>query len=76
MNLFQVGLDLERVLVPKGDINNAVVREGRERRDGGGLMATAQGRIGDEETGVLASERARSPELASSVPESLEMQCN
>jgi len=71
MDLLKVGLEVERVLVAERDEEDTVVCKGGLDSDRSRLLAATGGGVGDEDTRVLASERARGPELASRVPESL-----
>lgn len=71
MHLGEVGELGEGVLVAKGHVDDAVVGECGQGRQGGGLLAAAQAARADEEAGHLAVVAARLPLAARLVPEGL-----
>jgi hypothetical protein len=72
MDLRQVGQLRERVLIAKGNVDEAVVHKSGQRVHDGDLLSTALGTCGDEDTAHLACEGALAPQRACSVPECLE----
>lgn len=71
MDLGQVGQLRERGCVAEGHEEDAVVHEGGDGVERGGLLAAAGACGGDEDAGVLACEPAGGPEAARGVPEGL-----
>lgn len=60
-NLSEVGESAEDGFVAEGNVDHAVVDEGRHGADDGGLLTTAGGGSGNEGTGVLAPESTSLP---------------
>lgn len=73
VNLLEVGQLSECGLVSEGDVNKAVVGEGRHGSDRCALLSTTHCTCGNEHAGVLAPEGALLPLLASLVPEGLKL---
>lgn len=70
-NLGVIGKDVEGELVSEGNKVDAVVGQGADGSEGGGLLSSSLGAGGDEETGVLALEGTLLPKTASGVDEGL-----
>ena len=70
-NLREVSQGAESLGVTEGDVDDAVVGEGRDGVLSSGLLTTTLGGGRDEDTGHLAPETTGSPLLAGLVPESL-----
>jgi hypothetical protein len=62
----------EDTRIPEGDKADAVVNEGREARDSGGLLATTVATSRDEHASELAVQLALLPKLAGGIPEDLQ----
>jgi hypothetical protein len=69
--LAEVGHEREGLGVAQWHEDDAVVREGAQRRDGRALLAATEAGAADHDTGHLAIEAARAPLLARLVPEDL-----
>lgn len=57
------------LLVSEGHVDHAVVGNGGESVDGGGLLASSGGTGGHKDTGVLAGQSSAGKETSSLVPE-------
>lgn len=71
VDLIEVGQERENGFVAQGNVNETMVGEGAHGRQSSGLLATAGGTGGDEETSVLAPEATGGPDRAGLVPEGL-----
>lgn len=63
----------EGTCIPKGDKGDAVVSKGREGRESSRLLATTGATCGDKDACELAVQLALLPELASRIPEGLQI---
>lgn len=71
MDLIKVGELRECMRVAKGNVDDAVVSKGRQCGDGSAFLSSSMSSSADKETGVLAGETSRRPELTSLIPECL-----
>lgn len=71
MDLLKVGKEREGGLVTQRNVDKAVVSESAHGGDDSGLLTTAEGAGGNEDTGVLAPVATGGPDGAGLVPEGL-----
>lgn len=71
MHLFQVGQEGEDGAVAERNEEDTVVGQGGEGGIDGHFLTSTRGTRGNEDTGVLASEGAASPETTGGIPEGL-----
>lgn len=71
MHLFQVGQEGEDGAVAERNEEDTMVGQGREGSIDSHFLSSTRATRGNEDTGVLASEGALTPEATGSIPESL-----
>jgi len=71
VDLVQVGQEREGGLVPEWNEEDTMVGQGGEGSVDGHFLTSTKGTGGNEDTGILSTERTLGPESTSGIPESL-----